>query len=162
MTVGTNVCKRMEQAAQGLIKYVRQNSGLTRGIGQPPVVFAVSRCYPTRIILYAAAFQGGWKVQFVSSLREALSEAHFHRPKAIFYDHDAGDQEWDEYCSCFSRERVPFVLLAHKEKDHTFLVVLAAGGYQAWGDPLRSEDVVEAINFAEEVAALPSTAVMQA
>jgi hypothetical protein len=124
------------------------------------VVFAVTNRYPTRLILYAAAFEGGWKVHFVNSLQRAVSTVRQVRPKAVFYDHAVGDPAWDRYCTSLSRDGVPFVLLANKHADETFLVVLAAGGYQAWGDPLTSEEVVKAVKFAGEVAGLAHVPVM--
>ena len=161
MNLGTAARKRVQEVVRAFIKHVaftkrvQENSQAGSHISdQETEVFAVTNCYPTRIVLYAAAFQGGWKVHFMKSLREALDATHSRRPKAVFYDHHAGDPAWDEYCSSFSREGVPFVLLAHKNDDETFLVVLAAGGYQAWGDPLTSEDIVKAVEFAGEVAEL--------
>jgi hypothetical protein len=46
------------------------------------------------------------------------------------------------------------VSLAHKSDDETFFVVLAAGGYQARGEPLTSEEIVKVVDFAEEVAGM--------
>ena len=119
-----------------------------------PLVFAVTRRYPTRLVLYAAAFQGGWRVHFMKSLREVVKATGTRKPKAVFYDHAAGDPAWDQSCSTLSREGIPFVLLANKKVDETFLVVLASGGYQAWGDPLTSEEIVRAVEFAGEMLAL--------
>jgi hypothetical protein len=136
------------QPVRTLVNYFRANPD------REAEVFAVTNCYPTRIVLYAAAFQGGWKVRFMKSLQEALEATHLKKPKAIFYDHDAGDPAWDRYSSSFSREGVPFVLLAHKNDDETFMVVLATGGYQVWGDPLTSEHMVKAVDFAGEVSNL--------
>jgi hypothetical protein len=155
MNLGTMARERINQAARALMNYLRLNSRAgSGGSGQEPEVFAVTNCYPTRILLYAAAFQGGWKVHFMKSLRDALEATHSRRPKAVFYDHKAGDPAWDQYCSSFSCEGIPFVLLANKSDDATFLVVLATGGYQAWGDSLTSEEIVKAVDFAGEVAGL--------
>jgi hypothetical protein len=154
MNFATKARKRIQQALRALISYSRKNSG------KEPVVFAVTKCYPTRIALYAAAFQGGWKVHFMKSLQGAVTAAGSQRPKAVFYDHAIDDPAWDQYCSSLSRDGIPFVLLAHRNPDETFLVVLAAGGYQAWGDPLTSEEIVKAVDFAGEVAGLARVPVM--
>jgi hypothetical protein len=47
--------------------------------------------------------------------------ASAQRPKAVFYDHSAGDPVWRQYCSFLSREGIPFVSLAHKSDDEIFL-----------------------------------------
>ena len=117
-----------------------------------PLVFAVSNCYPTRIVLYAAAFQGGWKVEFFRSLRELLEAARTRTPKAVFYDHTGDRREWDGYCSKLSSMGIPFIVLGHKNCDETFLVLLTHGGYYACGDPLCSEEIVKAVSLAEDVA----------
>jgi hypothetical protein len=127
---------------------------MDRGSAEEPLVFAVTHCYPTRLALYAAAFQGGWKVIFRKSIREAAEAAQSCRAKAVFYDPVVGDTGWRCYCSLLSREGVPFVFMAHPRDDDAFLAVLAAGGYQVSGDPLTSEEIVKAVDFAEEVAAL--------
>ena len=160
MNIGMMVRRRIREAARALLKHAHERFGS----GSPnewPVVFAVSNCYPTRIVLYAAAFQGGWNVQFMKSLREALEASYSRMPKAVFYDHRAGDPVWHEYCSSFAREGVPFVFLGHKSDDETFMVVLASGGYQAWGDPLSSEEIVKAVDFAVEVAGPTRAPVLQ-
>ena len=137
------------------MRYTQRNSLATpHSCEEDPVVFAVTNRYPIRLVLYAAAFQGGWKVQFMKSLSEVKAATPVERPKAVFYDHAAGDPAWDRYCSSLSREGIPFILLAHKSVDETFLIALAAGGYHAWGDPLTSEEIVKAVNFAGEVAGL--------
>jgi hypothetical protein len=148
MNLGSKARTWVQQAVRALLSCTRQNSG------KDPVVFAVTKCYPTRLVLYAAAFQGGWKVHFMKSLQEAVTATRSQRPKAVFYDHAVGDPAWDQYCSSLSHAGVPFILLAHKNLDETFLVVLAAGGYQASGDPLTSEEIVKAVDFSSEVARL--------
>jgi hypothetical protein len=117
-----------------------------------PVVFAVTKCHPTRAILYSAAFQGGWSVRFLNTLEEALSAAGSHKPLAVFYHHHSGDASWDGYCSSFSQAGIPFVLLAHKGDHETFMVVLGAGGYHACGNPLTSADIVKAVVFGGQMA----------
>jgi hypothetical protein len=162
MNLATVARKQVEQAGRALVNWFqRKCHGGPRDLSEGPEVFAVTNCYPTRIVLYAAAFQGGWKLHFMKSLREALEATHSRRPKAVFYDHHVGDPVWDQYCTSFSHMGVPFVLLAHKTDDETFLVVLAAGGYQAWGDPLTSEEVVKAVDFASDMAGLAPVPVMQ-
>lgn len=125
---------------------------------EQPAVLAVTNRYPTRLVLYAAAFQGGWKVHFMPSLGDAVAAVPTLAPKAVFYDYAVGDPAWDTYCSMLSQQGIPFVFLANRNpqenNDKTFLIVLASGGYQAWGDPLTSEEVVKAVDFAGEVAAL--------
>ena len=160
MNNGMAVCKRIKEASRALLKHFQQRTG-SGSTGGETELFAVTNCYPTRIVLYAAAFQGGWKVQFMKSLHEAMQETYSRKPKAVFYDHNVGDPAWHQYCSSFSREGVPFVLLAHKSDDETFLIVLAAGGYQAWGDPLTSEEIVKAVVFAGEVADLARVPAVQ-
>jgi hypothetical protein len=152
MSLGNMTSKRIREAFQGLIKQFQHRN--------EPLVFAVTNRYPTRVALYAAAFQGGWRVQFLKSLRQAAEMAREERPKAVFYDHASGDPAWDRYCSSLSGEGVPFVFLANRNDDQTFLSVLAAGGYHASGDPLRSEEIVKAVDFAGEVAALGHVPVM--
>src|ERR1039457_3424126 len=137
MNLGTAARKRVQEVVRAFIKHVaftkrvQENSQAGSHISDRETeVFAVTNCYPTRIVLYAAAFQGGWKVQFMKSLHDAMQETYSRKPKAVFYDHNVGDPAWHQYCSSFSREGVPFVLLAHKGYDETFLIVLAAGGYR--------------------------------
>jgi hypothetical protein len=155
MNLGMKTHKWIQQVFRALMRYIQQNSRPDSGASdREPVVFAVTNRYPTRLVLYAAAFQGGWKVHFMKSLRQVVAATRTEKPKAVFYDHAAGDPAWDYYCATLSREGVPFVLLANKNIDETFLVVLAAGGYQAWGDPLTSEEIVQAVEFAGEVATL--------
>ena len=124
-----------------------------RGSGEE-VVYAVAKCHPVRVALYTAAFQGGWKIEFKNSLQETLEAARFRKPKAVFYDHAMGDPTWDHYGSQFRLQDIRFVLLAHKASDEVFMIVLSVGGYYASGDPLTSEDIVKAVDFAEEVAGL--------
>jgi hypothetical protein len=88
----------------------------------------------------------------MKSLRAVLDAASTQKPKAVFYDHAAGDPAWRHCCSYLSREGVPFVSLAHKNDDETFFAVLAAGGYQARSEPLTSEEIVKVVDFAEELA----------
>jgi DNA-binding response OmpR family regulator len=153
--------KRVKQIARAVIRHFQLDDHAdSRRTGEEPLVLAMTHCHPTRVMLYAAAFQGGWKVHFVKSLREALETAHRQKPQAVFYDHAIGDRDWDHYCSALSRERIPFVLLAHKADDETFLLVLATGGYQTWGDPLTSEEIVKAVEFAKEVVGLARVPVM--
>lgn len=162
MTLGTNAGKRLKQATRDLMSYL-QNTGA--GLGHPgeePVVYAVTKNYPTRVVLYAAAFQGGWTIRFMKSLGEALAAAEHEKPRAVFYDHAIRDSEWDRYCASFSQAGVPFVLLAHKDDDETFLVLLAAGGYHAWGNPLTSENVVNAMSFAGEISKLAAAPALRA
>jgi hypothetical protein len=118
------------------------------------VVFAVTNCHPTRVAIYAAAFQGGWKVEFMRSLSDVLEATRSRTPKAVFYEHIGGGTSWDRYCSLLAGKGIPFILLGHKTSDETFLVLLAAGGYHAWGNPLTSEDIVKAVELAEEVAGM--------
>ncbi len=120
--------------------------------GADPVVFAVSHCHPTRIALHAAAFQGGWKVLFMPGLREVLEAAQTQKPRAVFYDHSGSGTEWGDSCSTLAAQGIPFILLGHRTSDETFLVLLARGGYNAWGDPLTSEDIVKAVSLAEEIS----------
>ena len=108
-----------------------------------PLIFAVSKCYPTRIILYAAAFQAGWKVEFLNSLDAVLAETRTRRPRAVCYDHTNADTGWDQCCSALALLNIPFILLAHKASDETFMTLLGCGGYHAWGNPLSSEDIVQ-------------------
>lgn len=125
------------------------------------MVFAVTRCYPTRLALYAAAFQGGWRVNFRKSIREAAETARSSGAKAVFYDPRAGDPGWKRYCSVLSRQGVPFVYLARCPDDDAFLAVLSAGGYQVSGNPLTSEVIVKAVDFAGEMASLLAGAAEQ-
>lgn len=161
MNFGMSARIRIRQAVLTAARYLRRNSRADSEGLDEPVVFAVTNCYPTRIVLYAAAFQGGWKVRFMKSLGDVLEAAYDRVPKAVFYDQDGGDPAWERYCSFFSFENVPFVLLAHTNADETFLRVVAAGGYQAWGNPLTSEEIVRAVTFAGEVAGLPRVPVVQ-
>jgi hypothetical protein len=147
----TKARRRIEQAARTFVKTFRRQ--LRRGSrSEEPLVFAVTHCYPMRVVLYAAAFQGGWNLQFLKSLGEALHAVSARRPRAVFYDHAAGDPAWRQYCSSLFREGIPFIALAHNSDDETFLSVLAAGGYPAFGEPLTSEGILNAVDFAEELA----------
>ena len=139
---------RLKQTVRSLV------GRLGGGSDDEPIIYAVSNCHPTRVALYAAAFQGGWKVEFMKSLQDVVKASRKRKPKAVFYDHGDG-QPWDQYCSTLSAQGIPFILLGHKRSDETFLVLLARGGYHAWGNPLASEDIVKAVEFAEEVAGLP-------
>jgi hypothetical protein len=149
-------CERVRQTVRMLMR------GLGRAVHagshasvEEPLVFAVSNCHPTRVVLYAAAFQGGWRIEFMRSLRDVLQATRIRKPKAVFYDHATGpDEAWNQYCSVLASEGVPFILLAHKSCDEIFMVLLASGGYHAWGNPLSSEDIVKAVDLAEEVAGL--------
>jgi hypothetical protein len=154
LSLGTKARERIEQAARALVRKVQRRSNRSSQSEQS-LVLAVTNCHPTRVVLYAASFQSGWTVRFMKSLGEVADAASTERPKAVFYDQTAGDPDWPRYCSSLSREGVPFVSLAHKNDDDTFLMVLAAGGYQAWGEPLTSEGVMNAVGFAEEVSWLP-------
>jgi hypothetical protein len=115
------------------------------------VVYAVSNCHPTRIAVYAAAFQGHWSVEFKPSLEHVMEAVRIRRPRAVFYDHTNRGREWDQYCSEISRMGIPFILLAHKPHDETFMVLLSRGGYHAWGTPLASEQILKAVALAEEI-----------
>ena len=154
MTLGTMLQKRIRQATRAVLNSIHQISHSRPEKDEEPEVLAVSNCYPTRIVLYAAAFQGGWKVRFMKSLGEAHEASLFRRPKAMFYDRTAADPRWHQYCSSFAREGIPFVLLAHRNDDETFLDVLGSGGYPACGNPLTSETVVNAVILALEMASL--------
>ena len=123
------------------------------------LVFAVTNCHPTRVVLYAAAFQRGWKVEFMRSLRDVREAVRSRRPIAVFYEHANDGTPWDRYCSTLAGEGIPFVLLGHKSCDETFLILLACGGYHAWGNPLTSEEIVKAVEFAGEVPYACHTAV---
>jgi len=152
-SLGNKALKRLERAARALVTQFQRRSG--RGSqSEQPLVLAVTHCHPIRVVLYAAAFQGGWRFHFTKSLRAALDVASTRRPKAVFYDHAAGDPAWCQYCLCLSREGIPFVSVAHKNDDSIFFGVLAAGGYQACGEPLTSEEIVNVVDFAQEVAGL--------
>jgi hypothetical protein len=120
--------------------------------GEESLVIAVTNCYPTRILLYATAFQADWRMLFAKSLGEALDAARLRRPKAVLYDRATEDPAWREFCSVCSARGVPFVLLGRKEQDDSFLAVLTAGGYPAWADPLTTEEIVNAVSFAEEMS----------
>lgn len=158
VSLGKRAGKWLEQAARALVGRFQRDSSFGSQSEQP-VVLAVTHCYSIRVVLYAAAFQGGWRVHFMKSLREVPDAVSAHRPRAVFYDHAAGDPAWRQYCSSLSREGVPFVSLTNKSDDETFFVVLAAGGYRVWGHPLTSEEIVNVVDFAEEVAGLARVAV---
>lgn len=156
MNLGTRTRRQIQQAARALRKFLQHNDHNN----EEPRVFAVTHCYPTRLVLYAAAFQGGWKVHFMKSLRTAVEAASVDRPLAVFYDHDEDDGAWQKFCSSLSRDGVPFVFLARQSDDEDFLAVIAAGGYPVPGDPLTSEEIVKAVDFAGEVAALAHVSVV--
>jgi hypothetical protein len=145
--------RRLEQAARALMKPFRRPPG-TDSLSQQPLVLAITYCYPIRVALYAAAFRSRWNLRFIKSLGNARNIASTQRPKAVLYDHAAADPAWSEYCAALSREGVPFVSLALGSDDDTFLTVLAGGGYLACGGQLTSEGIVNAVNFAEEIAGL--------
>jgi hypothetical protein len=151
MITGNRVIHAMRMWMRGLGRAVHAGSHRS---GEQPVVFAVSNCYPTRIVLYAAAFQANWNLEFVSSLDKVLAASRSRRPKVVFYDHACGLAKWDQCCSALASERIPFILLARKASDETFMRLLACGGYHAWGDPLNSEDLIKALDLAEEVDVL--------
>jgi hypothetical protein len=156
MTAVNRIKKDLRMFMQSLGRAVRRGS---HGSAEESVVFAVTNCYPTRIVLYEAAFQGGWKVQFRKSLGDVLEESRSGKPKAVFYDYACGAAEWEQYCSVLAADGVPFVLVARKISDEILMVLLERGGYHAWGNPLCSEDIVKAVDFAEEVASLSGTPV---
>lgn len=119
-----------------------------------PVVFAVSHCHPTRIALYAAAFQGGWRVHFLPSLRDVQQASLKYRPRAVFYEHTCDGVRWDRACAAFAAEHIPFIFKGRRTTDDTFLLLLASGGYYAAGEPLRSEEIVKAVELADELTGL--------
>jgi DNA-binding NtrC family response regulator len=161
MNFKTKARKRIGQAGQALMKWFHQTLPASHALpDEEPQIFAVTNCHPTRIVLYTAAFQCGWKVQFMKSLREAIEVVHFRTPKAVFYDHAVGDQSWERYCSCLSRAGVPFVMAARNWDDETFLAVLKVGGYQVYGNPLTSEQLVEVVGLASEMARLANLPVV--
>ena len=117
VSLGIRPLKRLEQVARSLVRQFQWHS--SRGSeNEQPLVFAVTHLHAIRVVLYAAAFHGGWRIHFMKSLGAVLDVASTHRPKAVFYDH-------------------------------------AAGGYQARGEPPTFEEIVNVVDFAEEVAGLP-------
>jgi len=114
------------------------------------LVYAVTNCHPTRIVLYSAAFHCGWHIEIMRSLPEMMEAIRTRRPRVVFYEYSNDGASWDKYCSALSRQGIPFILLAHKACDETFLLLLGAGGYHAWGNPLTSEEIVKALELAEE------------
>jgi hypothetical protein len=141
--------------------------GIERVVSPEPhtgedLVFAVTNCHPTRIALYAAAFHGGWHIEIMRSLDEMMEAVRSRKPKAVFYEHTDDGFAWDQYCSALSRQGIPFILLAHKACDETFLVLLGAGGYHAWGNPLTSEEIVKALELVEEVRGLAQPGLVNA
>lgn len=115
-------------------------------------VLAVTSCYPSRIVLYSAAFHGGWKVEFVKSLAAVVEAIATERPRAVFYDYSTGDLEWERYCSIVTGMGIPFVLITQKAIDATFVRALAAGAFYAAGEPLSSVEILKALDLAEEVS----------
>ena len=115
-------------------------------------VLAVTSCYPSRVVLYAAAFHGGWKVEFVKSLALVLEAIANERPRAVFYDYSTGDVDWERYCAVVTRMGIPFVLITQKAIDETFLSALGAGAFYAAGEPLSSLEILKALDLAEEVS----------
>ena len=152
MNLGINTFSRIRQAFWGLMKHFEPT--------EEAPVFAVTNRYPTRIALYAAAFQGNWRVHFMKSLRETAETARGQRPIAVFYDQYCADPAWGRYCSSLSGEGIPFVFLADKSDDEIFLNVMAAGGYLACSDPLTSEEIVKAMDLAGEFAGLVNVPVV--
>ena len=156
---GMKARRTIDQAARVIMKPFQRRAG-SSSRSDEPLVLAVTHCYPIRVVLYAAAFQGGWHIHFMESLREVLDTANTQRPKAVFYDLTAGDPAWRMYCSSLFRKGIPFLSLAHKRDDETFLNVLAAGGFQVCGEPLTSEEILNAVEFAEEVAGMARVSVV--
>ena len=152
MNLGIMTFKRVQDAVRGLMKQFQQR--------EEPLVLAITNRYPTRIALYAAAFQGNWRVHFMKSLREAAEASQGQRPIGVFYDQSCADPAWGWYCSSLSGEGIPFVFLADKSDDEIFLNVMAAGGYLACSDPLTSEEIVKAMDLAGEFAGLVNVPVV--
>jgi len=155
MNLATATRTQFQQAAASLIGYFRKNPD-TAGPDRHRdcLIFAVSHCHPTRIVLYTAAFQAGWRIVFWTSLREALAAAELQPPNALIYDHNTHDPAWNGFCSTFAARRIPFLQLAHFAADDLFLNTLAAGGYFVGGSPLTSESVVSAVDVAAEISGL--------
>jgi hypothetical protein len=123
----------------------------TPGAAEEPVVFAVGSCHPMRIALYAAAFQAHWKVKFMTSLGDIVKALPSRRPKAVFCYDPAGGTAWARQCSALTVAGVPFVLLSPQLGDDAFSTLLESGGYPVWGSPWNSENIVKAVEFAEEM-----------
>src|SRR5579862_1717341 len=75
-----------------------------RGRVDDGLVFAVTNCYPTRVVLYAAAFQGGWTVEFVRSLSDTVALTRFRRPKAVLYENTGDAKGWERHCAALADE----------------------------------------------------------
>ena len=122
-----------------------------------PAVWAVTNCYPSRVVLYAAAFHRGWRVEFVKSLallEEAIREdkaTNGRLPRAVVYDVAVRDTSWREHCSRITDLGIPFVVISQRVADETFLSAMSAGAFYAGGEPLCSEEILKALALAEDV-----------
>ncbi len=151
MIAGNRVRQAVRLLMQGIGRVVHVRS---RESGEESLVFAVSNCHPTRVALYAAAFHGGWKIEFMKSLRDVVDACRSRRPRVVLYDPLVGGPPWNAGCASLAGEGVPFILLARRISDETFMNLIACGGYHASGASLNSEDILKAVDLAEEVAGL--------
>lgn len=124
-----------------------------------PVVFVIANCHSTRVLLYAASFQAGWKLEFKRSLDEVLAASREQTPKAVLVEKDNGVVKWDRYCAFFSGQAIPFIVLGNGMSDDAFLALLSAGGYTTCGELLSSRDIVTRVNWAESLVSAPQVPV---